>query len=79
MEGLKIGDSVVCVDKGGNRYLTLNKTYKIMYISPLENKIAIIDDSGHRQTYYAKRFGLSKINEVYGIVFFCQSLNKEKK
>jgi len=51
---LKIGDKVVCIDVGKNFYLTLGKTYEVVYA--YMDYIYVISDDDTEYKYCANMF-----------------------
>jgi hypothetical protein len=61
MTNLKVGDRVVCIDKGFNSHITLNKEYEIIDITEYYNFILIVNDINVK--YYYDSVLFKKVEE----------------
>ncbi len=63
MSDFKVGDKVVCIDKGNNSDLTLGKIYGVVEDFRSYNRVIIIDDTGSSYWYSPERFRLATLLE----------------
>lgn len=58
-KNFKVGDQVICVDIGGNFYITKGKEYRVNGIDDADGSIRVTDDDGDEAYYSSKLFTLN--------------------